>query len=369
MKTVNILYIYGDILRRGGIESFMMNYYRHIESESIHIDFAVQGYEKGVYDDEILARGSCIYHLDKPGKHPIKYKKQLKQLLSGGRYQIVHAHCDAMNYRIMRLAKASDIPVRIAHSHNTQHILNSRLKCLFYEYCRHRVAKYATECWACSFEAGRWLFGDRPCQLIHNAIDIKKFSFNKMQRNILRKEYGIGEKEIVLGHVGRFDFQKNHEFLINVLWKLRKKGERQYRLLLVGEGFLRKKIEEKVLNLGLEDQVIFTGGVSNPEDYYHMMDLFLIPSLFEGYPLVVTEAEANGLMCIASDYISAEVNKIGRVRRLLLDTEVWYQCIEQQDCTRYADAQTHLAECGFDIGNEAKRVQKEYIRLCGESIG
>lgn len=365
---INVLFVYGDILRRGGIESCMMNYYRYISHDKIHIDFALQGYEEGVYDDEILAGGSCIYRLEKPGKHLATYKRQLTELLSTGKYQIVHAHCDAMNCRIMRLAKACGVPVRIAHSHNTHHIVISWLKHLFYEYCRKRVARYATECWACSEAAGKWLFGGNRYRVIPNAVEIERFAFDEKKRADIREEYGISEDEIVLGHVGRFDYQKNHDFLIDLLQVLAKNGRRRYRLLLVGEGLLCGAVRDKADRLGLGEQVIFTGGVSDPERYYNAMDLFLIPSLFEGYPLVVSEAEANGLYCIASEYISDEVNKMEMVDRLPLDLALWRQRIEEADCRRNINASEYLKECGFDINDAAQKVENEYIRLCGEHV-
>lgn len=364
---INVLFVYGDILRRGGIESCMMNYYRYISHDKIHIDFALQGYEKGVYDDEIIAGGSRIYHLEKPGKHLVAYKKQLIELFSTGKYQIVHAHCDAMNCRIMRLAKVCKVPIRIAHSHNTQHIVTSRLKHLFYEYCRRRVAGYATECWACSGAAGKWLFGNSRYRIIPNAVEIERFAFDEKKRTDIRRKYGINEDEIILGHVGRFDYQKNHDFLIGLLQELLKSGTRQYRLLLVGEGIRYSTIQDMVNRFGLEGRVVFTGGVSDPEKYYNAMDLFLMPSLFEGYPLVVSEAEANGLHCIASEYISDEVNKVEMTERLPLDLTKWCQRIAEVDCRRSANAGERLRQCGFDINDSAQKVEKEYIRLYADN--
>lgn len=369
MEPIKVLYVYGDTLRFGGIERFMLNYFANMDSNVVHVDFAVQGNEKSVFDKQILSAGSKIYHLPKPGREPMKFYKELKRVIQEGQYKIVHAHCDAMNYRIMRYTKRIGVPVRISHSHNTAHILTSRIKYRFYEFCRKRIAGYATECWACSEAAGKWLYGNHPFKVVHNAIVLDQFAFNSQKREVLRRKFQLVDDEIVLGHVGRFHEQKNHEFLIELLKQLQESDtERKYRLLLVGSGELQDKIQEQALVSGVRDSIIFTGSVPNPQDYYNMMDVFVLPSLFEGYPLVVTEAEANGLKCVASEHVSREVNVLDMVQFCKLDLNEWQQCIESLDLTRRTDSIEHLRESGFEISLSAKELQKEYLRLYRKAV-
>lgn len=368
MDKIKILYIYGDTLRYGGIEMFMMNMFRNIDRQQVQIDFLLQSSERSQLEEEVKQAGSTIYYAPKPSKDFIGYHRVMRKVLSSGEYRIVHAHCDAMNYRIMKLAKQCGVPVRIAHSHNTEHLLTSKLRLVYYEYCRRRVGKYATHCWACSDAAGRWLFGKYMYTVIPNAIKLEKFLFDAGKRTSLREEMGFDEKDIVLGHVGRFDFQKNHEFLIEILeqLKLLKNGHR-YRLLMVGDGHLREGIEKLCAVKGLTNDVVFAGVVENPQDYYNAMDLFLLPSLFEGYPLVITEAQANGLPCIASNQITQEVNLENWVQFCPLELPAWVKAVEEQKTGRVEHPEEALIQHGFDVHSAAGKLQDMYLRLYEEA--
>lgn len=364
MKPIKVLYIYGDILRFGGIEMFMLNYFRHIDRNVVHIDFLVQGEEISVLEEGIIRAGSKVIHLPKPGKNLLGYRMQMTKILKSGEYQIVHAHCDAMNYRIMKIAEQCGVKVRIAHSHNTEHVLNSRLRYHFYEYCRKKVGKHATDCWACSDLAGKWLFEGYPYKVVPNAISLENFRFDPDKRRAIRQKYGIADDEIVLGHVGRFDTQKNHPFLMEMMEVLNKAAEgKKYRLLMLGKGHMMKQIQAKAKAMGLDDRMIFAGQVETPQDYYNAMDIFVLPSLFEGYPLVVTEAEANGLYCVISDHITKEVNAGDMVQFCPLDANVWRDAILAMPGKRLENPGPLLVEKGFDIVSSAKRMQDAYIRL------
>lgn len=371
MKPVYVLFIYGDILRHGGIESFMMNYFRYIDPHVVHIDFAVQGENKGAFDDEIEKAGSHIYRLSKPGQNPWGYRQELSEIFKSGKYPIVHAHCDAMNYRILRLAKECNIPVRISHSHNTKHVLskNSLARKLYYEYSRKKIIDYATEYYACSKEAGKWMYGDHQFEVIPNAIELDKFLFCEKKRTMFRNKYHVPENAIVLGHVGRFDVQKNQMFLIYLLTKLSKDKFRKFILLFVGDGWMRDKIEKKIQTCHLENQVIFVGDVSNPQDYYHMMDVFVLPSLFEGYGIVLEEAQVNGLPCLASKYIPHEADILKSIDYLPLKLDLWYKKIlELLPTKRSADAVKELKHKGYDIRDAANKLERKYIKLYKKAV-
>lgn len=364
---VKVLFIYGDTLRRGGIEYYMMNYFRHIDRNKIQIDFALQSQGQGVFDKEILNSGSNIFYLSKVGQHPFEFRNQLKKVFMSGEYNIIHTHCDAMNYRILKLAKKCGIPVRISHSHNTKHILNSRLKYHFYEFCRKRLWKYATERWACSHAAGKWLYGEHAFTVIPNAIDTEKFKFDSVKRAYYREMLKIAETDFVIGHVGRFDMQKNHSFLVEIFKCIHDVNPR-YKLLLIGDGCLKSEIEKKVRQYHLDDSVVFTGAVDNPEDYYSMMDLFVLPSFFEGYPLVIKEAEANGLKCLVSDLIPHEVGTIGNVKFCKLKSDIWCEAIKNETGVRNLVTPLEVKKDGFDIFDAAKKMEERYIQLYYSAI-
>src|SRR5574344_861842 len=212
-----ILYVNGGLMNRGGIESYMMNYYRHFDHSKLQIDFIVHdagGF--GYYDEEIRNMGGRIFVLPKKSRHHFTYSSRLETILRDNDYHIIHTHMDAMGAWVLKIAKDCGIPVRIAHSHNTQHLSANPLKLMLLERARKSINRYATHRMACSQAAGRWLFGDMPFTVVNNAVDIDKFKFNSQVRSDIRKKYGISNNDILIGHIGRFDVQKNHSFLIDV---------------------------------------------------------------------------------------------------------------------------------------------------------
>lgn len=366
--AVNILYVNGGPMNRGGIESFMMNYVRHMDSNVVHIDFAVTGLEKGAYDEELESLGCKIYRLPRKSKHPIKYQIKLRKVFSGGKYKIVHSHADAMSCWVLKVAKECGVPVRIAHSHNTQHLTTNPIKFQINEFARKNINKYATNRFACSEEAGKWLFGDAPFKVIHNAIDTSEFAFNDDKRKILRDKYGVSNDTILLGHVGRFDTQKNHAFLIDMFAKLAKNND-SYKLMCVGDGWLRDYIEKQISENNLTDKVILVGQQENARDYYSMFDLYVFPSLFEGLGFVLIEAQANGLTCISSDGVPQETNLSGADKMLYLPLkkQVWVdKILELEKPIRY-DGGKYVVEHGYDITHEAKKLEDMYLVLAGNT--
>lgn len=362
--AISILYVNGGPMNRGGIETFMMNYLRHMDLNQIHIDFAVRGPERGTYDDELESLGCKIYRLPQRSKHPIAFQKKLRDILEKENYQVIHSHADAMSCWILKIAKECGVPVRIAHSHNTQHLTTNPIKFQINEFARKNINKYATNRFACSNEAGKWLFGDAPFKVIHNAIDTGEFAFDIDKRKALREKYGISDDAILLGHVGRFDTQKNHAFLIDMFAELAKEND-NYKLMCVGDGWLRGDIEKQISENNLTDKVILAGQQENARDYYNAFDLYVFPSLFEGLSFVLIEAQANGLTCISSDGVPQETNLSGADKMLYLPLEkqAWVdKVIELGKTTRY-DGEKYVVEHGYDITHEAKKLEDMYLAL------
>lgn len=362
---IKILYVNGGLMNRGGIESYMMNYYRHFDRNLLQIDFIVHnagGY--GYYDEEIKALGGNIYVLPQKSKHPFTYTAKLKKILLQGKYKIIHTHMDAMGAWVLKVAKECKIPIRIAHSHNTQHLTTNPIKLFFLEQARKSINKYATHRMACSKAAGRWLFNESPFQIINNAIEIEKFAFDKNIRKQIRQQYHIKDDDFLIGHIGRFDTQKNHEFLIDVFAEVYKKNPNS-KLMLVGGGSLKESIQQKVQNLSLKDNVIFTGVRDDANLFYNAFDLFILPSLFEGLPVVSIESQINGNIVLLSDQITLEAKITPNVKFIPLDKNLWKQEISSfiQNKGERNSNTFNFKTSGYDIKIEAEKLQKIYIDL------
>lgn len=351
-------------MNRGGLETMIMNYYRHIDRTKIQFDFLTHRDGKKDYDDEILKLGGKIYHL--PPLNPFDKKGYLKKLDDFFRehpeYKIVHSHLDCMSAYPLRAAKKYGVPVRVAHSHNTSQERN--LKYLVKLYSRSLIPKYATDLFACGEEAGKWMFKNRPFIVMRNAIDAEKFVYNSEVAHQKREELGIGDK-FVLGHVGRFNLQKNHEFLIDVFNEVCKQNENAV-LLLVGTGELEEKIREKVRDLGLNEKVMFLGVREDIQELMQAMDVFVFPSLFEGLPVTLVEAQAAGLPCVVSGTITKEIDIVENMRFLDINGTIseWVKEIEKK---REREKETYrmIEEAGFDIKKNAEWLTEQYQRKLG----
>jgi len=372
MIPLRVLYVNGGIMNRGGIESYMMNYCRRFNKEKVQVDFIMHGFEEGIYDSEIKTLGGKIYSVPIKSKNYIGNIRALNKIFSTGVYTIVHSHMDAMSYPVLREAYKCGIPVRIAHSHNTGHLTNNRMKILLNEYCRKNLNDYATHRFACSAAAGKWLFGEghgKSSEIIlaKNAIDISKYSYNKQTRNRLRKELGTDDK-FVIGHIGRFAYQKNHDQLIDIFHEITKRTNNTV-LLLIGSGNLEETVKGKVRDLGLEDKVVFLGMVDNVHEYLNAFDVFLLPSCFEGLPVTLIEAQINSVRCVVSDVITKEAKISGNVNFVSLaqPSSVWADIVlkdQTRDRVRYPISETGLID--YDIDIQAKLLEDFYLELHSE---
>ena len=292
-------------IHRAGLETMLMNYYRAIDREKIQFDFLVHRQERSDYDDEIESLGGRIYRAPKlyPWNYPAYFAYMRNFFREHPEYKIVHSHIDAMSYLPLLAAKRANVPIRIAHSHNTAIDLDFKypMKQLF----RFGIKNVANRYVACGEEAGKFLFGDKAFRLIPNAIDASHFLFDEEVRSIKRKELGI-EGRFVVGHVGRMSYQKNHSFLIDIFEELTNRCENSA-LILIGIGERETEIRQKVNRRNLSDRVLFLGKRSDVKDLYQAMDVFLLPSLFEGLPVVGVEAQFSGFPCIFSDKVPHEV--------------------------------------------------------------
>ena len=325
---IRILQCVND-MHRAGLETMLMNYYRNIDRDKIQFDFLTHRPERSDYDDEIERLGGKIYYAPRlyPQNYP-KYFKWMKQFFKDHpEYKIVHSHIDAMSYLPLKAAKKANIPVRIAHSHNTS--IDKDFKYLLKQYFRSKITTVATDYCTCGQEAGKFLFGDKDFTFIPNAIEVDKFLYAKDLREKKRTELGIKD-EFVIGHVGRLSYQKNHKLLIEI-FNAFSKVERNTLLLLIGVGEKEGEIKKQVHDLGLDSKVKFLGNRSDVNELYQAMDVFLMPSFFEGVPVVGVEAQFSDLPCIFSDRVPKEVKFNSKTQFVKLEANLdeWVRSIEK----------------------------------------
>ena len=374
MDKIKVLHIMGGIMKRGGTEMFIMNYYRHMNKERYQFDFIQIGSGKGVFDDELLAFGSKIYYIPDKYRHPVLFTRELYKILSSGEYKIVHSEMDAMSSWPLLIAKICRIPVRIAHSHNTKIQSNNIVKIFINSISKIILPYVASDYFACGEDAGKWLFGNKNIKngrvkIINNAISINDFKFNIEKRNVIRNKLGIDNK-LVLGHIGRFNDQKNHRFLIAVFNEVHKVNSDTC-LLLVGDGELRHSIEKLVHSLNLQDDIIFLGQIDFVNEIYNALDVFVLPSKFEGQPIVMIEAQTNGVQSIVSNSVPMGDLSINyQVCSLNEKPEVWANTISKMNKSHDEDAYLQMIKLGYDIDDQAKRLEDIYqILLSEQEIG
>ena len=356
-------------MARAGIETMLMNYYREIDRSLIQFDFLANKPAPGEYDDEIRGMGGRVFV--SPGLNPLhypQYKRFMSALLKGSPdIRIVHAHNEAMGFYALQSAKSAGIRVRIAHAHNTRIIRDYKypLKLV----CKQLLPGAATDYWSCGTDAGIYYFGKQRWNeagfILRNAIDVSKFSFRQDIRGHLRSAYGL-EDCFVIGHVGRFNVQKNHSRLLDIFGEF-VKAVPSARLVLIGVGELEQAAKEKARALALEDRVLFLGQMANVNEWYQAMDCFLLPSLFEGLPVVGIEAQAAGLPCIFSDRVTDEVLLSANARKVSLDavdTDWAHEilAVRQRETDRERGAEL-VRRAGYDIHEEARKLQNRYLEM------
>ena len=320
-KPIRILHIL-QRMEAGGTQALLMNIYRNIDREKIQFDFLVEYEEKQFYDDEILSLGGKVYYTNlRKDYNFLKFGRKLKEIIKKNDYKIIHVHTYNIGYMALKIAKKYGVAVRIVHSHNNETIKDKKY---FIKKVMQKVYTiHATDLFACSEEAGKYLFKDKRFYVLNNAIDTTKFLFNDETREKVRKDLGIKD-ELLIGNVGRLHAQKNHKKLIGIFKEIKNK-RKKVKLLLVGNGPLEEEIKEQIENLDLKDDVIILKNRKDINCIYQAMDLFVFPSLFEGLGIVAIEAQVTGLPVICSQGVSKKVEITSLVKRISLDlsNEEW----------------------------------------------
>lgn len=362
--------VFGITNLSGGVESVIMNYYRNIDKSKIQFDFLCNS-EIVAYEDEILKMGGKIYRVTARSKNYKKFKSELNDFFKqhAQEYSTIWVNlCSLANIDYLVYAKKYGIKYRIIHSHNSQN-MDSKIRGIIHKINRLRINRFATDFWSCSDEAANWFYSKKIINsdkylLINNAIDTNKFKYNPAIREKIRKELCFNNSFIV-GNVGRFHFQKNHKFMIEIfrnLLELRPDSK----LVLLGKGSKEEEIRNLVKELKIEDKVVFLGERNDIQDIIQGMDVFLFPSLFEGLPLALVEAQANGLPILASkDVISSKVKMSKNLEFVSLDesAKFWANKLNNVNLKNMSKENIEIIkQKGFDINTQVKLLENFFER-------
>lgn len=358
---------------RAGIETMLMNYYRYMDRNKIQFDFLCNKIKPGAYDSEIKSMGGRIFHT--PGLNPIKYFKYLKYMRKLFRkypeYKIIEAHNGALGVYALYAAKINNIPNRIFHAHGASITKDWKLPIKLF--CKSRLKSNINYKFSCGIAAAECYFGKKTViqgnyEFIPNAIEVERFLFNKEVRNKLREQYNLKNKHVI-GHVGRFMAQKNHSFLLEVFTEYLKVDKKAV-LVLLGDGELMNSIKKKVSQKNISDKVIFIGNVSNVNEWYSVFDLFVLPSIWEGLPVVGIEAQASDLPCVFSTSITREISLSDKVKFISLKSNI-QEWVDAFKCsiknTDRKDNTELLRSKSYDIKTEAIKLQNRYLEIAGVS--
>lgn len=362
MGTIRVLQVIGG-LNRGGAETMVMNLYRAIDKNRVQFDFVIHNEKENAYCEEIKSMGGQIFVFPKfRFSDVLGYQRYWDDFLNEHpEYKIVHSHVRSYATFIFAVAHKHGLKT-IIHSHSTSN--GSGMKGFLKTMLQYPLRYQSDYFFSCSSEAGKWLFGEKVTKqpnymFIKNAIDTEKYRFNSVTRNACRDKMNLNGK-IVYGHVGRLSEPKNHKFLLEIFKDLRRDNDRAV-LLIVGEGSYRTAIEEQIKQLELTDSVILTGARDDIPELLQAMDVFLFPSLWEGLPVTVIEAQSTGLPCLVSDKVTTEVAVSEAVMYLPIDCGVncWVEAAKDVVGKRY-DVIELVKAAGFDVATSAAELLNEY---------
>ncbi len=359
-RPVRIAHIIGKMWA-GGVEAVVFNYYRAIDHTQFQFDYYYDADSTVEPPQDLIDMGARFFKLP-PYQQLPKYIKELRKHLRAGKYTIVHSHLNTLSVFPLYAAWKEHVPVRIAHNHSVpggKEAVRNALKGLLKIFSR----LFANEYCACSEAAGRWLFGDKLYEegritVLRNAIDFSKFNVQEPVVYQKQKELGLHDRDFVVGHVGRFTAAKNHHKVISVFAAL-KKMKNNAVLLLVGDGEEHKNIEKWIKEFGLEGSVKMTGKVSDPQNYYPLINVLILPSVFEGVPVTIVEAQVAGIPCVISDVVNKDVVISDGCRALSPNApdENWAETVLSSDGMKVV---LNDNSRDYDIYNAVKKLEEKY---------
>lgn len=346
------IFMIGFSENKGGVESYISNLKQNMDCEKYEVIYSMP---RMVIDGKTWLRPKNRHNY-------IKYWHFWKKFYKENHFDVVYLNtCDVVSIDDLRFSKAGGVPVRIIHSHSSgnQQGIEQKMS-IFHQFSeknsRQVLGQYATHLFACSKVAGDWMFDGRPYQIIKNGISLKKYKYNEEFRKYIRTEYNLGGGTVV-GIIGRLAPPKNLLFSVKILQEYLIK-ESTVKAVFIGDGEQRKEVEAAVVEAGLQDRIIFAGAVDNVNEWMSAIDCLLMPSLFEGLPFVLVEAQAAGLHCVVSSAVSPEANITGLIDYVDLteSTEVWADKLINACRQERIDVSDKLIVAGYSIENTAKEV-------------
>ncbi|NLK66989.1 MAG: glycosyltransferase family 1 protein [Campylobacteraceae bacterium] len=352
MKT-KVIYLVG-LMNGGGVESVIMNYALNLDRDKFEFVFLTSESSTRVPYEKIKSLNAELILLPDYYKAKKEYIKKLFEVLKKNRDAIFH--CNYLSPLPFFIAKFAGVKNIIAHSHAFQERVNFKHKIR-----RFLVSSFANRYFACGQKAGEYVFKNKPFAIINNAINLERFKFSENTRESLKKELNLEDK-IVIGHIGRFSFEKNHKFLLDIFKKVLDKNP-SFHLVLVGDGELFSEAKEQAKSLEIYENISFIGNSDKANEYYNSFDIFVLPSLHEGFGMVLVEAQANGLKCLASTGVSKETQILSNLEFLELDSEIWSEKILNANLKREENSLEMVKNRGFDIATEAKKLEQIYLEF------
>ena len=365
--------IFGMTENPGGVESFLMNYYRFMDRSRLQFDFLCNTLVPAACEDEILSLGGEVFHITARSENMARFAKELQAFFTdrAAMYDVIWINVSSLaNIDYLIYAKKHGIRRRIIHSHNAAN-MDSVLRGVLHRINRLRIGETATDFWACSEEAADWFYKGKPrkrARIIHNAIDPEKYAFCAEKRRRIRESLGWSGK-FLIGNTGRLHFQKNQRFMLELM-KMLIKRNRDFRMVLVGDGEDRNSLQAFIRANGLQDYVRLAGVQSDIQAWLSAFDLFLFPSLFEGASVSLIEAQANGIPILASDTAvipEVHINDNLHVLSLRTKAEDWAGKIRRLAQTgegrlSQETAALNIERSGYDIHREAEKLFREIMK-------
>jgi len=353
-------------LNGGGVDRLLYDYCSRMIPD-IQFDFIVTAEKKGILEQPLKDLGCNIYRVSQFRKSINEHKKQIRDIIERGNYDIIHDHSGYKAFVNLKIAKKCGIKTRIAHAHQA-FVAESFKSKMLRVFVTPLTKYYATNLFACGIDAGRWMWGYKTfnsgkVHIMTNAINIPKFTFSEKTRSEMRKQLGI-EGKFVVGNVARFSYQKNHEFLLDIFMEIKHRNDNAV-LLLIGGGELEDDIKAKVSEYSLNDSVLFLGVRNDVHKLLSAMDAFVLPSRFEGLPVTLVEAQAASLPSYAADTITKEIGITNYLTYIPLNknSEYWAQMILSAVSMPRRDLSKIIEDRNYDIKTEAEKMKQIYFSL------
>ena len=365
---IKVLQVIGS-LNSGGSQSMIMNIYRNIDRKKMQFDFIVDRPDDLLYAEEITELGGKIYFLPQYKLYNHRYFKKSWHQFFGEHndYKIIHGHVRSTASIYLKIAKKYGLQT-ISHSHSTSN--GKGIGAIIKKVLQYKIRYVADYFIGCSKDSAQWLFGKRKansnkCIILKNAIDTDKYIYDEILRKKVREEFDVSDGEILIGNIGRFSHMKNHKFLIEIFEKIYEKNNK-YKLILVGDGELKEEIRKIVIEKNILDRVVFTGVRRDINRILQAIDIIIMPSKYEGFPVTMVEAQCNGVPCFISDKITSDVCLNSNITKISLNetAEKWATIINQNSITREKKVKEKIIAAGYDVRYNAKWIEKFYENIC-----